>query len=229
MQVEIVAPQDDDDDEEKEEEEPSKKKQKLENNSSSSSGSSSSSSSKPTIGVRVLNGDDVVVVPTTEEWINHVFENQEARDAYKQIQQLQQQCLQQADEKVTVARQAYEIVDATVRRLDKDLKTMEQLMQVRIYWFYSTGQQERTKTPKIQTKINVERANLNILDDDDSFPYICPLLLYSPFLSTRTILAFARARTYHILSKIIIVHGILPFDLPSQAERFGRLPSYAQI
>jgi hypothetical protein len=49
--------------------------------------------------------------------------------AYKEIQKLQTDCLQQSEEKVVIARQAYEMVDAVVQRLDSDLADMEQLLQ----------------------------------------------------------------------------------------------------
>jgi Inhibitor of growth proteins N-terminal histone-binding len=51
-------------------------------------------------------------------------------DDYYKILQLHQECLQKADEKVAVARQAYEMVDSVVQRLDRDLGAMESLLQV---------------------------------------------------------------------------------------------------
>jgi hypothetical protein len=77
-------------------------------------------------GVRVLHGD-AVIIPTTQELVDYV------RDAakYKEIQKLQTDCLQQSEEKVAIGRQAYEMIDAVVLRLDNDLAAMEQLLQVR--------------------------------------------------------------------------------------------------
>lgn len=77
-------------------------------------------------GVRVLHAD-AVIIPTTQELVDYV------RDAakYKEIQKLQTDCLQQSEEKVAIGRQAYEMIDAVVLRLDNDLAAMEQLLQVR--------------------------------------------------------------------------------------------------
>jgi len=81
------------------------------------------------VGVRVLgsSGDGAVIVPTTDELMAYTFQE----DRYHAIQQLQQECLQKADEKVAIANQAYDMVDVVVRRLDKDLEAMEKLLQVR--------------------------------------------------------------------------------------------------
>ena len=53
------------------------------------------------------------------------------RDIYHQIQQLQRDCVQKTHEKVYVAQQAYELIDAQVQRLDQDIQSMELLLQVR--------------------------------------------------------------------------------------------------
>lgn len=79
-----------------------------------------------TTGVRVLHGD-AVVIPTTEELTDYVYD----AATYKEIQKLQTNCLQQSEEKVAIARQAYEMMDAVVLRLDNDLADMELLLQVR--------------------------------------------------------------------------------------------------
>jgi serine phosphatase RsbU (regulator of sigma subunit) len=81
-----------------------------------------------TYGVRVLHGD-AIIVPTTQELKDYVHD----ADKYKEIISLQTECLQQSEEKVFIAQQAYEVVDAVVQRLDNDLAAMEQLLQVRIY------------------------------------------------------------------------------------------------
>jgi hypothetical protein len=77
------------------------------------------------MGVRVLHGD-AVVIPTTEELTDYVHDS----TTYSEIQKLQTNCLQQSEEKVAIARQAYEMMDAVVQRLDNDLADMEQLLQV---------------------------------------------------------------------------------------------------
>lgn len=89
----------------------------------------------PVYGVRVLNADGTtssednpVVLPTTQEFMAYTYQP----DAYKQIRALQKDCLQKADEKVAVAQQAYEMMDAQVQRLDADLAAMEQILQVRV-------------------------------------------------------------------------------------------------
>jgi Inhibitor of growth proteins N-terminal histone-binding len=96
----------------------------------------------PVYGVRVLNEDGTsspdnpVVVPTTEEFMEYITyntaNNANAAASYQQIRKLQHDCLQKADEKVAVAQQAYEMMDAQVQRLDADLAAMEQLLQVRV-------------------------------------------------------------------------------------------------
>lgn len=64
--------------------------------------------------------------PSTEELFD--FVNDKAR--YEQIIALQDESLQKADEKVAIARQAMELIDAKVKRLDHDLSEMETLLQV---------------------------------------------------------------------------------------------------
>jgi Inhibitor of growth proteins N-terminal histone-binding len=75
-------------------------------------------------GVRVLDGDDVII-PTTYELLQYV-KNEEL---YRQIQASQEDCLQKADEKVAIAQQALDRVDATCQRLDEDIAAMEELLQ----------------------------------------------------------------------------------------------------
>jgi Inhibitor of growth proteins N-terminal histone-binding len=100
------------------------------------------------------NNDEEIRIPTTEElWdyatgrvdISNKRNNKDStensdqqqqhhqQDDYYKILQLHQECLQKADEKVAVARQAYEMVDSVVQRLDRDLVTMESLLQVRVF------------------------------------------------------------------------------------------------
>jgi Inhibitor of growth proteins N-terminal histone-binding len=96
------------------------------------------------------NNDEEIRIPTTEElWdyatgrvdnnnnstessssSDHQQHHQQHQDDYYKILQLHQECLQKADEKVAVARQAYEMVDSVVQRLDRDLASMESLLQV---------------------------------------------------------------------------------------------------
>ena len=69
-------------------------------------------------------------------------------DIYQQIQQLQQNCVQKTHEKVYVAQQAYEMIDAHVQRLDNDIHNMELLLQVRFsvrYFYYKKTQRVRNK------------------------------------------------------------------------------------
>jgi hypothetical protein len=85
------------------------------------------------MGVRVLHGE-AVVIPTTEELTEYVHD----AATYQEIQKLQTTCLQQSEEKVAIARQAYEMMDAVVQRLDNDLAAMEQLLQVRYVVLWKT-------------------------------------------------------------------------------------------
>lgn len=66
--------------------------------------------------------------PSTEELLDFVNEDPAK---LKLIKALQEECLQKADEKVAVAQQAMELIDAKVQRLDHDLSVMETLLQVR--------------------------------------------------------------------------------------------------
>ena len=64
--------------------------------------------------------------PSTEELFDFVNDPEK----YQHIKALQDECMQKADEKVAVARQALELIDAKVQRLDHDLSAMETLLQV---------------------------------------------------------------------------------------------------
>jgi hypothetical protein len=65
--------------------------------------------------------------PSSEELFDFVNDPEK----FSRIRGLQDECLQKADEKVAVARQALELIDAKVQRLDHDLSAMETLLQVR--------------------------------------------------------------------------------------------------
>jgi Inhibitor of growth proteins N-terminal histone-binding len=105
---------------------------------------------RPQYCVRTLNAngstnpDGPVLVPTTRELMDYILQPQvggsgsgsgavvvDNEALYRQITTLQQGCLQKADEKVAVAHQTFELLDAFVHRLDSDLASMEQLLQVR--------------------------------------------------------------------------------------------------
>ena len=89
--------------------------------------------------VEVVQGEDGTILglrehpdlepmfPSTEELFDFVNDASKFAD----IKALQDECLQKADEKVAVARQALELIDAKVQRLDHDLSAMETLLQVR--------------------------------------------------------------------------------------------------
>ena len=60
-------------------------------------------------------------VPTTEELMAHI----EDMELMEKIQRYRQDARQKVDEKVTIAQQAYDIIDSTVQRLDKGLMELE--------------------------------------------------------------------------------------------------------
>lgn len=68
--------------------------------------------------------DPVVVIPTTEEFLRYVNDPV----ALSRIKALQSDCLQQAEEKVAISQQTYDIVDNICRRLDSDIVAMEKLL-----------------------------------------------------------------------------------------------------
>lgn len=76
--------------------------------------------------VRVPHSPNQLIVPTTDELMQYVHNE----DKWKEIVELQENCLQKADEKYSVAQQAYELIDAQVARLDDDLMEMEKLLEV---------------------------------------------------------------------------------------------------
>ncbi|OEU14692.1 hypothetical protein FRACYDRAFT_188007 [Fragilariopsis cylindrus CCMP1102] len=77
-------------------------------------------------GVRVLsNNDDIrklpVVIPTTEELMAYVHEP----TTLSQIESLRADSLQQAEEKVEIAKQTYKMIDNLYQKLDADLRQRE--------------------------------------------------------------------------------------------------------
>ena len=119
-------------------------------------------------------GEESAMIPTTEELLEYVLQqpaqsstppitaattsstntttNTNAttlQDIYERIQELQRNCVQKSHEKVYVAQQAYELIDAQVQRLDSDIHNMELLLQVRCL--------EKDKT--IPTKICILRTS----------------------------------------------------------------------
>jgi len=81
------------------------------------------SSSDPIQGVVVKTqaGDDVLVVPTTEELRARIDDPV----ALSQIAKYRRDAMQRADEKVAIAEQTFAIVDAAIRRLDRDIGSFE--------------------------------------------------------------------------------------------------------
>ncbi|KAL7566748.1 hypothetical protein ACA910_017796 [Epithemia clementina (nom. ined.)] len=81
------------------------------------------------IGLQLLDDPTVVpedaFIPTNDELFDYTYDP----NLYARIQKSQQECLQKAEEKVAVAQQTYELIDANVRRLDRDLEAMEELLQ----------------------------------------------------------------------------------------------------
>jgi hypothetical protein len=69
------------------------------------------------------NNRTVAVVPTTEELTRYIIHNNTS--TMREIQKLRSQAMQQSEEKVAIAKQAYSLVDSTVRRLDHDLAALE--------------------------------------------------------------------------------------------------------
>jgi len=76
-------------------------------------------------GVKVLGGGKEVILPTTEELSSYIRD----QAAFQRIRNLEEDVVQQSEEKVAIAEQTYAIVDATVKRLDHDLAKMETLLK----------------------------------------------------------------------------------------------------
>jgi hypothetical protein len=76
-------------------------------------------------GVKVLTGSGEIVVPTTEDLNEYLYDEA----ALQQISALRRDALQQSEEKVAIADQTLSLVDATVCRLDKDLQALEALLK----------------------------------------------------------------------------------------------------
>lgn len=85
----------------------------------------SSLTSSPTEEGEEGQEEEEAFIPTTEELFDYTYNSQ----LYHQIQTLQQDCLQKADEKVMIAQQAYDTINVKVQRLDHDLMIMEKLLQ----------------------------------------------------------------------------------------------------
>lgn len=78
------------------------------------------------LGLRSMNGQDIVV-PTTQELFQYT--HQDYPEMYSRIEQLQRDCLQLSDEKVSIAKQIHKTIDGTVQRLDKDIEAVETILQ----------------------------------------------------------------------------------------------------
>lgn len=76
--------------------------------------------------IRVLGteGDSAAIIPTTEELIAYIREPVELR----RIEAIQDETLQQAEEKVAIAEQTYRLVDNICKRLDADLEDMKRYL-----------------------------------------------------------------------------------------------------
>lgn len=84
--------------------------------------------------------DDYIVIPTTEEFLRYIHQNDDENNeedsssaeervvSLSQIKEIQQDCLQQAEEKVMISKQTYRLVDNICRRLDIDIQHMEKLL-----------------------------------------------------------------------------------------------------
>ena len=80
------------------------------------------------VGIRTLNGEQVIM-PTTLEMMDYTYDE----GMNNEIKKLHRDCLQMADEKVGIAQQTYEMVDAIVQRLERDMEAMEKILQVRAF------------------------------------------------------------------------------------------------
>lgn len=82
------------------------------------------------LGIQLLDDQSIApedaFIPTNDELFDYTYNP----NSYAKIQKFQQECLQKAEEKVAVAQQTYELIDANVRRLDRDLEAMGKLLQV---------------------------------------------------------------------------------------------------
>jgi len=76
-------------------------------------------------GVKVLGNSNDIIVPTTEELSSFIREKKTTR----KIRSMEINAVQQAEEKVAIAEQTYSLVEATVKRLDKDLVKLETMLK----------------------------------------------------------------------------------------------------
>ena len=91
--------------------------------------------------VRVLGGSDnddsdgerPAVVPTTEELLEYIHDPK----SYKEIETMQEDCIQRAEEKVAIANQTLSLVDNICKRLESDCSSLEKVLEVSdaIYFF----------------------------------------------------------------------------------------------
>ena len=77
------------------------------------------------VGIRTLNGEQVIM-PTTLEMMDYTYDE----DMHSELIKLHRDSLQMADEKVGIAQQTYEMVDAIVQRLERDMEALEKILQV---------------------------------------------------------------------------------------------------
>ena len=76
-------------------------------------------------GVKVLSGTGDIIVPTTEDLTEYLYDE----IALQEINTLRRDALQQSEEKVSIADQTLSLVIVTVRRLERDLQTLETLLK----------------------------------------------------------------------------------------------------
>jgi hypothetical protein len=81
-------------------------------------------------GIKVLGTDEdrPVVIPTTEELMTYIHDEP---DKLGRIRQLYTDCLQQSEERVTIADQTYSLVDNICQRIDADMDKLEKLLSAK--------------------------------------------------------------------------------------------------
>lgn len=73
------------------------------------------------------NDDSAPFRPTTQELFTFTYNE----EMYSEIQRLQKQCLQKADEKCAVSKQAYEMIHQQIQKLEADMAAIEPFLKVR--------------------------------------------------------------------------------------------------